>query len=145
MANLVVLTGRLTRDPELRRTQSGMAVCTFTLAVDKGLSREKRQEAEAKGTPTADFPRITVWGKQGENVSQYLSKGSQCLVQGSIQTGQYNDQESGKTIYTTDVVGYKVEFLDSGNQGQQKQSNPVEDNDFFGGDFTENTNGSIPF
>lgn len=143
MANLVVLTGRLTRDPELRRTQSGMAVCTFTLAVDKGLSREKRQEAEAKGTPTADFPRITVWGKQGENANQYLKKGSMCLVQGSIQTGKYDDQETGKTVYTTDVVGYKVEFLDT--RGQAEQSQATQDDDFFSDDFQDNSNGAIPF
>ena len=89
--NSVNLIGRLVKDPELRYTQTQQAVVNFTLAVDKGLSREKREDLEAAGKPTADFPRIMVWGKQAENVSRYLSKGSQCAVIGRIQTGSYRD------------------------------------------------------
>lgn len=158
MANLVVLIGRLTRDPELRYTQGGSAVCTFTLAVDRGLSRQKKQEAEAQGKPTADFIRITVWGVQGENASKYLHKGSQCAVQGRIQTGSYKDND-GKTVYTTDVFADTVEFLDSRNQAQsypQSKSYPQGGNytnnqpnsneDYFGDDFEEVTDdGRIPF
>ena len=71
--NNVVLIGRLTRDPELRYIpNSGTAVSTFTLAVDKNLSRDKKQEMEAKNQPTADFIRIVVWGKQAENCANYL-------------------------------------------------------------------------
>lgn len=116
--NSVNLIGHLTRDPELRYTQSNQTVCTFTLAVDKGLSRDKREESESVGKPTADFPRIMVWGKQAENVSRYLSKGSQCGVIGRIQTGSYQDKETGKTVYTTDVIADRVEFLDSQNNAQ---------------------------
>lgn len=116
--NSVNLIGRLTRDPELKYTQSQMAVCTFTLAVDKGLSRDKRQEMESAGKPTADFPRIMVFGKMAENTSTYLSKGSQCAVIGRIQTGSYQDRETGKTIYTTDIIADRVEFLDSRNDAQ---------------------------
>ena len=116
--NSVNLIGRLVRDPELKYTQSQMAVCTFTLAIDKGLSRDKRQEMESAGKPTADFPRIMVFGKQAENVSRYLRKGSQCAVIGRIQTGSYQDRETGKTIYTTDIIADKVEFLDSRNNAQ---------------------------
>lgn len=116
--NSVNLIGRITRDPELRYTQSQMAVCTFTLAVDKGLSRDKRQELESAGKPTADFPRIMVFGKMAENTSTYLSKGSQCGVIGRIQTGSYLDMETGKTIYTTDIIADRVEFLDSRNNAQ---------------------------
>ena len=116
--NSVNLIGRLVRDPELRYTQSQTATCTFTLAVDKKMSREKRQEAEDNNRPTADFPRITVWGAQAENVSRYLSKGSQCAVIGRIQTGSYQDRETGKTIYTTDIIADRVEFLDSRNNAQ---------------------------
>ena len=94
--NNVILLGRLVADANLRNTQGGSAVCTFTLAVDRRLSRQKRQEAEASGKPTADFIRITVWGVQGENASKYLHKGSQCAVQGRIQTGSYEDN-TGRT------------------------------------------------
>lgn len=126
--NSVNLIGRLVRDPELRYTQSQQAVCTFTLAVEKGLSRDKRQEMESAGKSTADFPRIMVWGKQAENVSRYLSKGSQCAVIGRIQTGSYQDRETGKTIYTTDIIADRVEFLSSQNNAQNNAGATKEQN-----------------
>ena len=162
--NKVILSGRLVRDPELRYTQSSMAVCTFVIAVDRGLSKQKRQEAEAQNRPTADFPRITVWGVQGENASRYLHKGSQCAVEGRIQTGSYQDTQTGKMVYTTDVVADRVEFLDGPNQaqnnaqannyGQAYNSMPNNQNyntgrntsDYFGDDFEEvSDDGCIPF
>lgn len=152
--NKVLLIGYLVRDPELRYTQSNQAVCTFTLAVDKKLSREKREEAEAAGRPTADFPRIIVWGKAGENASRYLFKGSQCAIEGRIQTGSYQDSESGKTIYTTDVVAENVEFLSKSTQEERKGSNGTNtyrnnnnsSDDFFEDDFSEiQDDGRIPF
>ncbi|MBZ2387810.1 single-stranded DNA-binding protein [Anaerococcus murdochii] len=152
--NKVILIGRLTRDPELRYTQSNQAVCTFTLAVDKKLSREKREEAEATGRPTADFPRIIVWGKMGENASRYLFKGSQCAVEGRIQTGSYQDSESGKTVYTTDIVAENVEFLSRLSQDESKSNSGVNTNrgnknqsdGFFEDDFSEiQDDGRIPF
>ena len=126
--NKVLLIGRLTKDPDLRYTTSNMATCSFTLAVDKGLSREKREEAEANNRPTADFPRIVVWGKLAENASAYLSKGSKCAIEGRIQTGSYQDRETGKTVYTTDIIADKVEFIDSqnctqGNAGATERDN----------------------
>ena len=76
--NSVVLIGRLTRDPELRFIPStGMAVTKFTLAVDREMSREKKQEAASQGKQTADFIGITVFGKTAEISANYLSKGSQ--------------------------------------------------------------------
>lgn len=162
--NSVNIIGRLVRDPELRYTQSQQAVCTFTLAVDKGLSRDKREELESAGKPTADFPRIMVWGKQAENVSRYLSKGSQCGVIGRIQTGSYQDRETGKTIYTTDIIADRVEFLNSQNNAQNNAGATKEQNarnytsggansytgqnndDFFEDDFQEiEDDGQIPF
>ncbi len=143
--NKVILIGRLVRDPELRYTQSNQAVCTFTLAVDKKLSREKREEAETAGRPTADFPRIIVWGKAGENASRYLFKGSQCAVEGRIQTGSYQDSETGKTVYTTDIIADNVEFLSKLGQDESKsnsgvnthQGNKNQNNEFFEDDFNE--------
>ena len=162
--NKVLLIGRLTKDPDLRYTTSNTATCSFTLAVDKGLSREKREEAEANNRPTADFPRIVVWGRMAENASAYLSKGSKCAIEGRIQTGSYQDRETGKTVYTTDVIADKVEFIDSQNNAQnnagatqgQNRSNYTNSggnfntgqnkDDFFGDDFQEiEDDGRIPF
>ena len=109
--NNVVLIGRLTNDPELAYggQNRDIAVCRFTLAVD----RPTQDKA-------ADFIRIVVFRKQAETANQYLAKGRQCAVEGRIQTGSYKDRE-GKTVYTTDVVANRVQFLGSnGSGGQQK-------------------------
>ena len=98
--NNVVLIGRLTRDPELRYIpNSGTPVSTFTLAVDKNLSKEKKMEMEAKNQPTADFIRIVVWGKQAENCANFLNKGKLVGINGRIQTGSYDDKD-GKRVYS---------------------------------------------
>ena len=110
--NNVSLIGRLTRDPELKYIPgSGTAVANFTLAVDRGLSKSKKQELEQQGKPTADFIRIVVWGKQAENCANYLAKGRLVAVSGSIRTSTSKD-DSGKTNYYTDVNAYRVEFLE---------------------------------
>ena len=110
--NNVVLIGRLTRDPELRYIPStGTPVATFSLAVDKQLSREKRQEFEAKGQPTADFINIVVWGRQAENCANYLAKGLLAAVQGRIQSRTY-DGNDGTRKFFTEVVAERVEFLE---------------------------------
>lgn len=121
--NNVVLIGRLVRDPELRYLQTGTANTTFTLAVDKGLSKEKKNEMEAQGKPTCDFIRIVVWGKQAENAANYLAKGRLVAIQGRIQTGSYEDKD-GKRVYTTDVVANQVEFLEWGEKGQASDEVP---------------------
>lgn len=115
--NNVCLVGRLTRDPELRYTTSGMAVVRFTLAVDRRMSKEKRMEAEAKNQPTADFISCTAWNKTAELIANFMQKGRRIGVEGRIQTGSY--EKDGQRIYTTDVVVNNVEFLDSfqPNQG----------------------------
>ena len=156
--NKVVLIGRLTKDPDLRYTQSGMAVCQFTLAVNKNLSKDKKEEMEAQNKATADFPRIVVWGKMGENASRYLKKGSQCAIDGAIQTGSYEDN-NGNRVYTTDIVAQHVEFLSkltrddtdykNTSQGYQNRStgNYGANNDnYFDDDFEEvQDEGRIPF
>lgn len=118
--NNVVLIGRLTKDPELAYggQNSDIAVCRFTLAVD----RPTQDKA-------ADFIRIVVFRKQAENAKQYLAKGRQCAVEGRIQTGSYKDRE-GKTVYTTDVVAHRVEFLTKPNSGgyqEEQRSESVTD------------------
>ncbi|WP_040397613.1 single-stranded DNA-binding protein [Anaerococcus senegalensis] len=159
--NKVLLIGRLTKDPDLKYTQSGMAVCQFTLAVNKNLSKDKKEELEAQNKPTADFPRIIVWGKMGENASRYLKKGSQCAIDGSIQTGSYEDN-NGNRVFTTDIVAQHVEFLTrtmqdgadnksntNSSQGYQNQSRGnygANNNVFFDDDFQEvQDEGRIPF
>ena len=102
--NSVVLIGRLARDPELSYTPNTQtAVCKFTLAVDR-----PRRQGEDQG---ADFLRITVFGKQAETCDRYLSKGRQAAVHGRIETGSYKNRE-GVTVYTTDIIADRVEFLD---------------------------------
>ena len=108
--NSVILIGRLARDPELSYTPSQTAVCKFTLAVD----RMKDDEA--------DFIRITVFGRQAETSNRYLSKGRQCAVMGRIQTGSY--KKDGRTVYTTDVIADRVEFLGGAEHSQTEEAKP---------------------
>lgn len=111
--NLVVLIGRLTRDPELKYlANTGTPVATFSLAVDKQLSKEKKQELAEKGEPTADFINIVVWGKQAENCANYLAKGRLVAIQGRIQSRSW-ETENGRR-YATEVVANQVQFLEWG-------------------------------
>ncbi len=110
--NIAMLVGRLTKDPELRYipgTQT--AVTTFIIAIDKGLSRDKKAELEAKGLPTADFLPIVCWGKTAQNVSNFVGKGSLVAVQGRIQTRNYEDK-AGEKKYVTEIVASQVEFIE---------------------------------
>ena len=142
--NSVNLIGRLTKDVDLRTTKSGTSVAVFILAVDKGLSKQKREEAEQAGRPTADFISCQAWGMTADLLTQYCGKGSKIALEGRIQTGSYQDKETGKTVYTTDVAANRVEFLDS--KSTSSQDDRVPDDDFFDDDFTEvDDNGSIPF
>ena len=143
--NKVFLIGRLTRDPELRYIpNSGTAVSTFSLAVDKNLSKDKKAEMESKNQPTADFIRIVVWGKTAENCANFLNKGKLVGVNGRIQTGSYDDKD-GKKVYTTEVVANNVEFLEWGDSGN-KSSQASNDNDFPDvGGFHPTDNDDIPF
>ena len=101
--NSVFLIGRLTKDPEVRYTSSQMAVCNLLVAVD----RPVKQGAEKQ----SDFPRVICFSKTAENCGKYLSKGSMLAVHGYIQTGSYMNK-NGDTVYTTDVVADRIEFLE---------------------------------
>lgn len=147
-----MLIGRLVRDPELRYTQSGTATAQFTLAIDRNLSKDKRQEMESKGQQTADFIRVVTWGKTAELCGNYLSQGKMIAVAGRIQTGSYTNQQ-GQVIYTTDVVAESVKFLEWGERktegydqatGFESQDRPSEKEEHQ--DFIPFTEGSkIPF
>lgn len=115
--NKVILMGRLTRDPEVRYTQSENPLCIarYTLAID----RRGRGNEET----SADFPNIIAFGKSGEFAEKYFRKGMKILVTGRIQTGSYDDKD-GKKVYTTDVVAEDQEFCESKNS----QSNHEDQN-----------------
>lgn len=117
MLNKVVLIGRLTKNPDLRHTQSGIAVARFTLAVDRGF---KNQQGEKQ----ADFIPITVWRGQAENCAKYLVKGRLVAVAGRIQTGSYETPD-GQRRYTTEVVADEVRFLEWGDKGQAQQDGQI--------------------
>ena len=112
--NKVFLIGRLSRDPELRHTTSGMAVCQINVAI----SRPVGQGTE----PQTDFINVVVWNKQAENVARYLSKGRQIAVEGRIQTRNYDNNE-GKRTYVTEVIANNVEFLGSANDNNRTNNN----------------------
>ena len=119
--NKVVLVGRLVKDPELRfASGSGSAVARFTLAVNRQFKKDE-----------ADFVSCIAFGKAGETIAQYITKGRQLAIAGNIRTGSYEAQD-GTRRYTTDVVVESFDFIDSGNNGSKNNSNK---NDGFGGAF----------
>lgn len=111
--NKAMLVGRLTRDPELRHTTTGRAVCQITVAINRPFSSQDGQRE-------ADFINVVVWDKSAENVAKYVHKGSQVSVEGRIQTRSYDNTE-GKKVYVTEVIAQSVQFLDS------KSSTPSQD------------------
>ena len=114
MLNLTILEGRLTRDPELRKTQSGIALATFTVACD----RPRKKDAEQQ----ADFINVVAWRKSAELLSNYFHKGDAVQVQGRIQTRTYDDK-NGNKVFVTEVVAYNINFpLTSKNGGNSSNS-----------------------
>ncbi|MDO4732728.1 MAG: single-stranded DNA-binding protein [Bacillota bacterium] len=114
MLNRVVLIGRLTRDPELRFTQSGIAVATFTLAVDRNFKN-------ASGERETDFIDIVVWRQQAENCANYLSKGKLAAVDGSLRIRSYEAQDGSKRK-AAEVVADNVRFLSPKDSGSASAS-----------------------
>lgn len=110
--NRVVLVGRLTKDPELRYTASGVAVATFTLACGRPFSNQQ-------GERETDFINCVVWRKPAENVAKFLKKGSMAGVDGRIQTRNYEGQD-GKRVYVTEVLGESVQFLEPKGSGNNR-------------------------
>ena len=104
MINRVVLVGRLTKDPVLRKTANGVSVTSFTVACTRRFKQD--------GQPEADFINTVAWNKTADIVQQYTHKGSLVGVEGRIQTRSYDDQ-SGKRVYVTEVVADSVQFLES--------------------------------
>nr|DAM60618.1 MAG TPA: Single strand binding protein [Caudoviricetes sp.]DAV88152.1 MAG TPA: Single strand binding protein [Caudoviricetes sp.] len=111
--NKVILIGRLVADPEIRYTQSGKAVASYRLAVDRPFKQDGQQEA--------DFINCVAWGKTGEFAGNYLHKGTKIAIEGRIQTGSY--EKDGVKHYTTDVVVDRHEFCESRSSGQAATAN----------------------
>lgn len=109
--NKVILVGRLGRDPEMTYTPGGMAVCKFPLAT----SKKKKDGAEV-----TSWHRCTAFGKTGEMIGQYLSKGRELYVEGELQYGQY--EKDGVTRYTTDIIVNQFSFIGSGKGGGGQES-----------------------
>ncbi|EAF8350933.1 single-stranded DNA-binding protein [Listeria monocytogenes] len=115
MMNRVVLVGRLTKDPDLKYTPAGVAVATFTLAVNRAFTNQN-------GERDADFIQCVVWRKPAESAANFLKKGSMAGVDGRIQTRNYEDND-GKRVFVTEVVAESVQFLEPRNNAEGAASN----------------------
>ena len=113
--NIVALLGRITKDPELRKTSTGASYCRFTIACD----RSKRKDSQEN--QSADFINCVAWRQPAEFLCEYGRKGNLISVTGSIQTGSYTDRE-GRKIYTTDILADHVQIVESG--AKQKSDYP---------------------
>jgi len=125
MLNRVVLIGRLTRDPELRYTPSGVATCSFTLAVERNYSN-------SKGEREADFIPIVTWRQIAETCAKYLRKGLLVAVDGRIQVRSYDNNE-GRRVYVTEVIAENVRFLEYANKRETQTSDQEQSSDPFVG------------
>ena len=117
MLNRIVIMGRLTRDPELRHTQTGTAVASFSLAVDRGV------KSKEGGEQATDFSDVVVWRQTAEFVSRYFTKGRMAVVEGRLQIRDWTDKEGGKRR-SAEVVADNVYFGDSRKDGEQSAYAP---------------------
>lgn len=122
MMNKVILIGRLTRDPELRRSNTGMAVCNFSVAVNRGFAGQNNE-------PQTDFINCVCFDKQAENLSRYMTKGRLISVDGRIQSRSYDNQE-GKRVYVTEVVATNIQYLESKSSVQGTTNNYSNNNSY---------------
>lgn len=109
MINRVILVGRLTKNPEIRKTPNGASICKFTLAVSR--------KVKSQGQPDADFISCVAWNKTADLMYQYLKKGSLIGIDGRLQTGKFTNN-NGETIYTCDVMVESLQFLDKKDDSQ---------------------------
>ncbi|WP_270783236.1 single-stranded DNA-binding protein [Levilactobacillus brevis] len=143
MINRVVLTGRLTRDVELRYTQGGAAVATFNLAVDRRFTNQQ-------GEREADFVSCVLWRKPAENWADFFHKGSLVGIEGRIQTRNYENQQ-GQRVYVTEVIVDNFSFLEpkssTGNSGYQNNRPQNNTSDPFAnnGESIDIQDSSLPF
>lgn len=120
MLNRVVIVGRLTKDPDLRYTPSGVAVANFTVAVNRPFSNQQ-------GNREVDFINCVIWRKQAENLANYMNKGSMVGVDGRIQTRSFDGQD-GKRVFITEIVAESVQFLENKSSEGSKSSHQQHSN-----------------
>lgn len=114
--NKVTLIGRLTKDPETRQSQTGTAVCSFTLAVNRQFKKDGEERQ-------ADFIMCKAFGKTANHIAKYFAKGQQVAVCGRIQTGSY--EKEGQKVYTTDIIVDEVYFADGKKDQSQSTDSQV--------------------
>ncbi len=119
MLNKVILMGRLTKDPELRRTESGINVASFTLAVERSYAKQGEERE-------ADFINITAFRGTADFVCKYFSKGQLVAVSGRLHVRYWEDANTNKTRSATDVIAEEVFFAEGKKDGQTRQTAPVE-------------------
>ena len=122
MLNSVIIMGRLTRDPELRRTQGGTAVTSFTMAVDRDFKSQS-------GEKETDFIDVVAWRNTGEFAAKYLAKGRMAAVEGRIQVRDWQDKD-GNRRKSVEVVADNVYFADSKRDSKPQDSRTVDDQEF---------------
>ena len=129
MLNKVIIMGRLVKDPELRRTQSGTAVTSFRIAVDRDF---KSQD----GSKQADFFDVVAWRNTAEFVSKYFTKGRMAVVEGRLQTRDWTDREGGKRV-ATEIVADNIYFGDSKRDGESSGGFNQSFGQSYGGGFNQ--------
>jgi single-strand DNA-binding protein len=142
--NKVIICGNLGQAPDLKNTNSGIPVCTLSVATNKSYKDKNGQQVDK-----TEWHRVQVWQKQAENCAKFLSKGSKVLVEGELQTREWEDKDKIKR-YTTEIVASHVQFLDNKSGGARPPhpadtaapNTGVPPADAGGGDFTQDT---IPF
>ena len=122
--NKVIITGRITKDPELKYTQNGLPNLRFTIACD-------RVQRDASGNRQADFVTCVAFSQQADFISRFIKKGYMMLIEGRIQTGQFQGQD-GQVRYTTDVIVERVENLQPRDNSQAQPSQPSQQNPYQG-------------
>ena len=137
MTNRVVLIGRLTKDPDLKYSESNLPVLRFTIAVN-------RMFTDQNGQKQADFINCVAFRKQAENMARFLGCGSQIAVEGRIQTRNYQGKD-GNTVYVTEVVAESVQFLESKNSPHSRQNNGFDSMSFNTNQYTNSSIGEVTF
>lgn len=139
MVNKVTLIGNLGRDPEVRFTPSGRAVANFTLATS-----EKWSDADGNRKEHTEWHNIVVWGKQAETCGQYLSKGRQVYIEGTIRKREYDDKE-GNRRFVTEIIARDVRFLGGGGGGGRQSAGSSESFNAPMGEDAAPSDDDIPF
>lgn len=139
--NKIIIVGNLGRDPELRYTPQGSAVCNFSVATN-----EKKRDKAGELQDVTTWFRVTLWNKQAENASKYLTKGSPVYVEGRLRIEEWTDRD-GKLRYTLEVNATDMQFISAGGRGDDFSSGGGSENEFSGGggnDFDDSSGAAPP-